>query len=492
VATDALPATSAATSHVDPLLPEVSAPILLSATAAVSGGGYDIAPLADAQVASGHATTNYGTSTNIYVQSSSTSAYGDERAWLKFDLSSIPAGSTITGATLQLWNWKSTGASLPVEVRSSNDDSWTETGLTWSNQPALGSVLDTQTLASGTINVTYNWNVTAFVQSQFSGDKTVSLLAKPVSEGSADATAPSYGFDAREYGSNAPVLHVTTQASASSVANVRFFYRYSTDNAAWGAWTQAATDTAAPYNTSFSFPNGAGYYEFYSVATDNLGGVESTPAFAQAAVHYQAASGAAQSINFAQPADVPVGSAFSVSATASSGLAVTFSSQTAGICTVSGELVTTVAPGTCTIAANQAGDAGYWLAATLTRSFTVQALAQSISFPGIASQVLGNGPVVMNAIASSGLSVQYTSQTLAVCTVSGNSVTLVAVGTCTIAANQAGGGNYAAAPTVTQSFSVTAATGSEDGDVPLPEWAMAMLALVLLETMRRRRMGRKS
>ena len=492
VTTAALPAATEVSSHIEPVLPEVSAPITLSATAVISGGGYDLAPVADAQVASGNPATNYGASTNIYVQSSSTSSYGDERVWLKFDLSGIPAGSTITSATLQLWNWKSTGASLPVEVRSSNDDSWTETGLNWSNQPALGGILATQTLASGTINVAYNWDVTTFVQSQFGGDQTVSLLAKPVVEGSADATAPSYGFDAKEYGSNGPVLHVATQASASSVANVRFFYRYSADNSVWGAWTQTATDTTAPYNTNFNFPNGTGYYEFYSVATDNLGGVESTPAFAQAAVHYQAASGAAQSINFAQPADVPVGSAFSVSATASSGLAVSFSSQTAGICTVSGDLVTTVAPGTCTIAANQAGDAGYWLAATLTRSFTVQALAQSISFPGIASQVLGNGPVAMNATASSGLSVQYTSQTLAVCTVSGSSVTLVAAGTCTIAANQAGGGNYAAAPTVTQSFSVTAVTGSEDGDVPLPEWATAMFALVLLETIRRRRMGKRS
>src|SRR5262249_46149350 len=157
------------------------------------------------------------------------------------------------------WNWRSTGPSMPVEVRSATVDTWTETGINYGNQPAFGGVLDTQTLASGTTNVWYSWNVTAFVQSQFGGDNIVSLLVKPVDEGLAGG--PSYGFDAKEFGSNAPVLQVTTQATASSVANVRFFYRYSTDNATWGAWTQTgATDTTAPYSVGFTFPNGFGYY----------------------------------------------------------------------------------------------------------------------------------------------------------------------------------------------------------------------------------------
>ncbi|MDD4880918.1 MAG: DNRLRE domain-containing protein, partial [Gallionellaceae bacterium] len=480
-----LPTAAEVSSRVDPLIGEASAPITLSATAGVSGGGYDLIPAADAQVASGHAASNYGTGTNLYVQSSSVSAFGNERSWLKFNLSGIPAGSTITGATLRLWNWKSAGAALSVEVRGSADDNWTETGLTWNNQPAPGGILDTRTLASGTSNVWVDWNVTPFVQAQFGGDNTVSLLAKPVSEDSADATAPSYGFDAREYGSNVPVLHVTTQASATSVASVRFFYRYSADNAAWGAWHQAGpADTTAPYGMTFGFPDGPGYYEFYSVASDNLGGVEATPAFAQAAMHYQAASGNAQSIGFASLADVPVGSAFSVSATASSTLPVAFSSQTAGICMVSGAVVTTVSPGTCTLVASQAGAVGYWQPASVARSFTVLALGQTIDFPGIANQQLGAAPVQLNATASSGLAVRYASQSPAICTVSGSSVTLVTAGTCTIAADQAGGGDYAAAPTVIRSFGI--AVAGNDGDVPLPGWAMAVLALGLLETMRRR------
>ena len=51
----------------------------------------------------------------------------------------------------------------------------------------------------------------------------------------------------------------------------------------------------------------------------------------------------------------------------------------------------------------------------------------------------------------------FTSATLGVCTVSGTTLTLVAVGTCTINASQAGNGSYAAATTVSNSFSVAAA-----------------------------------
>ena len=66
--------------------------------------------------------------------------------------------------------------------------------------------------------------------------------------------------------------------------------------------------------------------------------------------------------------------AFTVSATASSGLVVSFSSQTPSSCSTSGgngTTVTIVAPGTCTIRASQAGNLTYNAAPNVDRSFTI-------------------------------------------------------------------------------------------------------------------------
>ncbi len=79
---------------------------------------------------------------------------------------------------------------------------------------------------------------------------------------------------------------------------------------------------------------------------------------------------AAQTITFGALSDRPYGDVFAVSATASSGLSVSFSSQTTGVCTVSDATVTVVSTGTCTIRATQAGNGSYAPAPAEDRTFT--------------------------------------------------------------------------------------------------------------------------
>ncbi len=70
------------------------------------------------------------------------------------------------------------------------------------------------------------------------------------------------------------------------------------------------------------------------------------------------------------------GPSYAVAATGGgSGNPVTFSSATSGVCTVSGATVSFVGTGTCTLDANQAGNADYTQAPTATQSFTVFAQA---------------------------------------------------------------------------------------------------------------------
>jgi hypothetical protein len=165
---------------------------------------------------------------------------------------------------------------------------------------------------------------------------------------------------------------------------------------------------------------------------------------------------ATQTITFGLLTNQPYGTPpFTVSATASSGLPVSFASTTTTICTVSGNTVTLMAVGECTIRATQAGNLDYATATPVSQSFTVTKASQAITFGPLPTKPLGAAPFAISAMASSGLSVSFTSTTIAICTVSGDTVTLVAVGKCTIRATQAGNADYTAATPVNQSFQVT-------------------------------------
>jgi hypothetical protein len=149
-----------------------------------------------------------------------------------------------------------------------------------------------------------------------------------------------------------------------------------------------------------------------------------------------------------------------VSATATSGLSVSFSSTTSGVCTVSGATVTFVTVGTCTIKADQTGDANWNAALSVSRSFTISKGNQTVSFTSTApsSATVGGATYTPTATSTSGLTVALSIDASAgsVCSISGGVVSFKAAGTCVIDANQAGNSNWNAAPQVQQSFTVSA------------------------------------
>jgi len=83
-------------------------------------------------------------------------------------------------------------------------------------------------------------------------------------------------------------------------------------------------------------------------------------------------------------------------------------------------------------------------------------LNQSITFAAILNHGRADAPFAVTASASSNLPVAFESLTPAVCTVLGNTVTLVGSGTCTLRASQSGDATYLAATAVTRSFNVIA------------------------------------
>ena len=152
-------------------------------------------------------------------------------------------------------------------------------------------------------------------------------------------------------------------------------------------------------------------------------------------------------------------------ATASSGLTPTLTSETPGVCTVSGLQITTlvlpagVTTATCVVTATQDGNAEYGRAQAVTVRFPVTRLTpQTITFPAPADRAVTSPSFSADATTTAaGLSVALTSLTPEVCTVSAGNISPVAPGLCSVRASQAGDSTYAPASPVTRTFTLAKA-----------------------------------
>ena len=219
-----------------------------------------------------------------------------------------------------------------------------------------------------------------------------------------------------------------------------------------GTWTTQADLPTARYGPAAGTINGVVYVVGGANAYTTGAYFGTNEAFTPASV-----GNATQTITFTSTSPNPpyVGATYSVTASASSGLAVSFTSLTPAACTVAGNMAAFVAVGACTIAADQAGNAAYLAAPEQTQSITIVKQPQTIAF----SSAPPNPPYVgatysVVAAASSGLAVSVTSLTPGTCTVAGTTASFVAAGACTIAADQAGNAAYLAAPEQTQSITI--------------------------------------
>jgi len=119
------------------------------------------------------------------------------------------------------------------------------------------------------------------------------------------------------------------------------------------------------------------------------------------------------------------------------------------------------------VTASYSGDARN-TASTGVLTQVVNPASQLIVFAVAPSVSVGGSGTVSATGGASGNAVTCTSNTPSICTVSGAVVTGVATGSCVIAANQLGNGNYNAAVQQTQSFSISAALPILDIDASAP------------------------
>ena len=289
--------------------------------------------------------------------------------------------------------------------------------------------------------------------------------------------------------------------------------------------TSLGLTTSITYDGSATAPTSAGTYPVVATITDpNYVGSSSDTLVVQEA---------SQTITFgALPVATFGDASFALTATSSSGLAVSYSSSNPLVATVDGNTVTLTGIGTTILTANQVGDSNFTAATSvpqlltvnpasatvvlssliqtydgnpkpvtattsppgLTTSITyndsataptsagtytvvatitdpnyvgsssgtlvIQQASQTITFGEIPAATFGDESFALNATSSSGLAVSYSSSNPLVATVTGNTVTLIGVGTTILTASQVGDSNFTAATSVPQSLSVNPASAT--------------------------------
>jgi hypothetical protein len=154
------------------------------------------------------------------------------------------------------------------------------------------------------------------------------------------------------------------------------------------------------------------------------------------------------------PATATYDDAFSVVATSSSGLPVSFSSS--GGCSSSGATFTmTSGTGSCLVKYDQPGDGTYNAAPQVVETVVAQKADQEITFDFLDDGTYGDPDFDVGAFASSNLDVTFTAS--GNCTVAGVTLHITGAGSCTLTASQPGDSNFNAAPSRLEAFAIAKA-----------------------------------
>ena len=226
-------------------------------------------------------------------------------------------------------------------------------------------------------------------------------------------------------------------------------------------------DSGTPISTATLDANGKAVFNVssLSVATHSITATyegDSKSAQSASAVYSHTVDRADQTIAFSALGGKTFGDGdFAVSATASSGLPVSFEIAS-GPATITGNMVHITGAGDVTVRASQAGTGNYNPAPDVEQSFTVSPAGQTITFAALADKTYGDAAFTVNATGG-GSSNPVTFSASGNCTAAGtngSTITLTGAGSCTVTASQAGDSNYNAAADVARAFSIAKANAT--------------------------------
>ncbi|UCD92436.1 MAG: winged helix-turn-helix transcriptional regulator [Methanobacteriota archaeon] len=157
-------------------------------------------------------------------------------------------------------------------------------GTDWQSEEMISTDVGGELQKEPSIAVDGN-NVWAVWTDKEDGDFDVYLRVKEID----DLTQPNSSVSPiSSYWQTTPVYDIQWTASDNEdLSSVTLFYRYSSDNVTWTAWSAFATNysiSGSDSSGSFSFdsPDGEGYYEFYSAVIDVAQNSEMPQSWAEA------------------------------------------------------------------------------------------------------------------------------------------------------------------------------------------------------------------
>jgi hypothetical protein len=132
--------------------------------------------LEDSYVSGGsNADTNYGSENKLAIEATQTTNNNSKEAYLKFDLSNLPANIGTCRLLLRGISDEENRYGL-YEV---SNDSWSENNITWNNKPDAGNLVDT---ASNSKIEFVEFDITEEVKNQLGGDKILSVRIAGLSD----------------------------------------------------------------------------------------------------------------------------------------------------------------------------------------------------------------------------------------------------------------------------------------------------------------------
>ncbi|KAF0095927.1 MAG: poly(beta-D-mannuronate) lyase [Puniceicoccaceae bacterium 5H] len=184
-------------------------PELIITTTTASASTSTLYPTEDAFVRSGsYASNNYGSDDNLEVKNEGPNDDYTRESWLQFNVGGL--SGTVTDAKLRMRLAQSNGTT--THTVTEGGDSWSESSLTWNNQPGVTDVLDSKSFTDSDDGIWVEYDVTSYIASEVANSNTKATFNISASNGVFTK------YRASEH-SNGPELIVTLNGSSSGGGN---------------------------------------------------------------------------------------------------------------------------------------------------------------------------------------------------------------------------------------------------------------------------------